>query len=76
MSSGASGQHGPMLAPLLALVPAAGLLLLLASPATAQDIGNPADVGFPIVLLVLAVVAVVFALVWRAVSKKRQDSDR
>lgn len=64
-----------MPAALLALVPAA--LLLLAVPATAQeDAGNPADVGFPIVLLVLAVVAVVFALVWRAVSKKRQDSDR
>lgn len=55
-----------------ALVPA--VLLLLAVPASAQeDAGNPADVGFPIVLLVLAVVSVVFALVWRSVSKRRQD---
>jgi membrane protein implicated in regulation of membrane protease activity len=64
-----------MPARLLALVPAA-LLLLLAPAASAQDGGNPADTGFPVALLVLAVVAVVFALVWRAVSKKRQDSDR
>lgn len=33
---------------------------------------NPA-VGFPIVLIVLTVVAVVAALVWRAVSRKRSD---
>lgn len=64
-----------MPARLVALVPLA-LLLLLAAPASAQDGGNPADTGFPIALVVLAVVAVVFALVWRAVSKKRQDSDR
>jgi membrane protein implicated in regulation of membrane protease activity len=64
-----------MPARLLALVPAA-LLLLLPSAASAQDGGNPADTGFPVALLVLAVVAVVFALVWRAISKKRQDSDR
>jgi len=60
-----------MPARLLAVVPAAALLLLLAVPPFAQDGDNPADVGFPIVLLVLAVVAVVFALVWRAVSKRR-----
>lgn len=51
------------------------VLLLLAGPASAQDGGNPADVGFPIVMLVLAVVAVVFALVWRAVNKNKRDSD-
>lgn len=56
---------------LLALVPA--VLLLLAGPASAQGADNPADVGFPIAMLVLAVVAVVFALVWRAVSKKKSD---
>lgn len=66
---------GAMPARLLALAPAV-LLLALASPASAQSADNPADTGFPIALLVLAVVAVVFALVWRAVSKKRQDSDR
>jgi hypothetical protein len=32
-----------------------------------------AAVGFPIALLVLAVVAVVGALVWRAVSRKRSN---
>jgi hypothetical protein len=50
------------------------LLLMTASPALAQDTtpgGDPA-VGFPIALVVLAVVAVVVALAWRAVSKKRQ----
>jgi membrane protein implicated in regulation of membrane protease activity len=47
------------------------LLLALAGPALAQE-GNPADVGFPIVLLVLAVLAVAFALVWRAVSRRKQ----
>jgi membrane protein implicated in regulation of membrane protease activity len=61
-----------MPAAVVALVPAA-LLLVLAGPAAAQDSDNPADVGFPIALLVLAVVAVVFALVWRAVNKRKQD---
>ena len=60
---------------LVALV-AAALLLLLAAPGHAQDGGNPADTGFPIALVALAVVAVVFALVWRTVSKNRRDSDR
>lgn len=64
----------PLALACLPLTPA--LLLLLAGPAAAQQADQPADVGFPIVLVVLAVVAVVFALVWRAVSKKRQDSDR
>lgn len=62
--------------PAAALLVPPALLLLLVRPAAAQDAGNPADTGFPIALLVLAVVAVVFALVWRAVSKRRQDSDR
>lgn len=62
-----------MPAALLALVPVT--LVLVAGPASAQDGGNPADVGFPIVLLVLLVVSVVFALVWRAVSKNKQDQD-
>lgn len=63
-----------MPAALLALVSLA--LLALAGPAAAQEADNPADVGFPIVLVVLAVVAVVFALVWRSVSKRKHDSDR
>ena len=57
---------------------AAVLSLLLAGPAAAvggQD-DQPAGYGFPIVILVLAVVAVVFALVWRAVSKRRHGSGR
>ena len=62
--------------PAAALVLTPALLLLLAGPAAAQDADSPADTGFPIALLVLAVVAVVFALVWRTVSKRRQDSDR
>lgn len=58
----------------LALTPV--VLLLLAGPASAQDAGgSPADVGFPIVMGGLVVVAVAFALVWRAVSKNKQDSD-
>lgn len=59
----------PALAALLPLP----LLVLLAAPASAQDAGNPADVGFPIVMLVLVVVATAFALVWRARSKKKQE---
>ena len=56
---------------LAALLPLS--LLLLASPASAQDSRNDAEIGFPIALLILAVVATVFALVWRAVSKKKQE---
>ncbi|HVM28904.1 MAG TPA: hypothetical protein VM433_14695 [Mycobacteriales bacterium] len=57
------------------LLASAVALLLLAGPASAQGGGEaqPADTGFPIALLVLAVVAVVFALVWRVVSKRKQD---
>ena len=58
--------------PALALLPLS-LVLLLAGPASAQDSDNPADVGFPVIMLVLIVVATVFALVWRTVSKKKQD---
>lgn len=49
------------------------ILLLLAAPASAQDNGTSAELGFPIAMLVLIVVATVFALVWRARSKKKQD---
>ena len=59
----------PALAALLPL----SLLALLAAPASAQDGGNPADVGFPIAMVVLIVVATAFALIWRARSKKDQD---
>jgi membrane protein implicated in regulation of membrane protease activity len=54
---------------------AAALVLLLAAPALAGGESQPADVGFPIVLVLLAVVAVVFALVWRTVSKRKQSQD-
>lgn len=56
---------------LTAVIPA--VLLLLAAPAAAQDNGQPAETGFPIALVVLAVVATAFALIWRAVSKRKQD---
>lgn len=36
---------------------------------------NPA-VGFPVILVVLAVVAVVGSLVWRSVSRRNSDSKR
>ncbi len=51
------------------------LLLLSASPALAQDQtpGGDAGFGFPVVIVTLIVVATVFALVWRAVSKKKTD---
>lgn len=53
----------PALAPALAPL----LLLLLAGPAVAQDTtpGGSAMTGFPIALVVLAVVASVFAIVVR-----------
>ncbi len=61
----------------LALVPL--LLALLAAPAAAADLlaqdttpGGSAFSGFPIALVVLAVVATVFALVWRSRKQKRQ----
>ena len=51
-----------------------GLLLALIALATREGAANdnPA-VGFPIVLTVLAVVSLVVALVWKAVSKKKAD---
>lgn len=63
------------------LVPLTLLLALLAAPAwaagpTPEDTtpGGSATSGFPIALAVLVVVAVVVALVWRAVSKKKTDA--
>lgn len=62
--------------PLLLLVPLT--LVLLASPASAQDTtpGGSAALGFPIALGVLLVVAVVVALVWRKVSRRKERQDR
>ena len=51
-------------------------VVLLAAPASAQDHGQGAETGFPVALVVLAVVATVFALVWRAVSKRKQQQRR
>jgi hypothetical protein len=48
------------------------LLIGLASRSGAGD-DNPA-VGFPIVLVVLAVVSLVVALAWRAVSRRKASS--
>ena len=56
-----------------ALALTAALVLLVAGPAAAQDNGQGAETGFPVALLVLAVVAVAFALVWRSVSKRKQN---
>ena len=50
------------------------VVIALASRSGASD-DNPA-VGFPIVLAVLAVVSMVFALVWRAVARKRSVQQR
>ena len=49
-------------------------LIALASRDGASD--DNAAVGFPIVLAGLAVIAVVVALVWRAVSRKKSSSSR
>ena len=57
--------------PLVVLV-----LVLVAAPASASGpsgVDDSAATGFPIALAVLAVVATILALVWRAVSKKKQD---
>lgn len=57
----------PALAPL-------ALVLLLAAPARAgvdETPGGSAATGFPVALVVLGVVAVVVALVWRTVSKRK-----
>ena len=59
----------------LFLAPLTTVLVLFAAPAAAQD-PNPTDSsasGFPIALVVLAVVATVFALVVRARNQKRND---
>ena len=55
-------------------LPALLVLLLTAAPAYAQEDGpTDPDIGFPVIMVILIVVATVFALVWRAVSKKRSD---
>ena len=59
----------------LTLAPLTAVLVLLAA-APAQAAANPTDSsasGFPIALVVLAVVATVFALVVRSRSQKRDD---
>lgn len=50
------------------------LLIALANRDGASD--DSAAVGFPIVLVVLAVVSLVAALVWRGVSRRKSDSRR
>ena len=49
------------------------LLLLTASPALAQDTtpGGDPSVGFPVALAVIAFVATIVALTWRAASKRK-----
>ena len=65
------------------LVPAAvfagclTLFLVLIALATREGAADDSPaVGFPIVLVVLAVVSVVVALVWRAVSRKKRVDHR
>ncbi len=66
-----------LIVPIATVAGCLGLLLALialVSRSGASD-DNPA-IGFPIVLAGLAVVAVAFALVWRAVSRKKSSSTR
>ncbi len=66
-----------LIVPVAVIAGCLGLLLALIALATRQGAAddNPA-VGFPIVLVVLAVVAVVTALVWKAVSRKKRVNHR
>lgn len=70
-----SGYTPVMTRTALALAPLTTLLVLLAAgPAGAADDPNPTESsasGFPIALVVLAVVATVFALVVRARNQKK-----
>ena len=67
------------LTPVLTVLGCLSLLGVLIALAVGDDAGDSAEnpaVGFPIVLVVLAVLAVVGGLVWKAVSRKKSDADR
>lgn len=60
-----------LLTPALVIVFCVGLLLaVIALAARSGSSDDSAAIGFPIVLAGLAVAGVVFALVWKAVSKR------
>lgn len=69
-------QNGLGLALTVAAACLALLLLLIAlTTRTSGDETNPA-VGFPVILGGLAVVAILFAVVWRAVHRKKSSGRR
>ncbi|MDP9392205.1 MAG: hypothetical protein M3P31_03425 [Actinomycetota bacterium] len=63
-----------LLTPALVIAGCIALLVVLIGLASRSGSGDDsAAIGFPIVLVVLAVIAVVGAFVWKAVSKKKAD---
>jgi hypothetical protein len=67
-------QNRRLLTPALVVLGCIALLLVviaLASRGSASD--DSAAIGFPIILAGLAVVSVVSAFAWKAVSKKKAD---
>ena len=67
-------QNQRLLTPALVFVGCLALLLLIIGLASRGGSGDDsAAIGFPIILGVLAVVAVVAGAVWKAVSKKKAD---
>ena len=67
-------QNQRLLTPALVFVGCLALLLLVIGLASRSGSGDDsAAIGFPIILGVLAVVAVVGMFVWKAVSKKKAD---
>ena len=67
-------QNQRLLTPALVIVGCIALLLLVIGLASRGGSGDDsAAIGFPIILGVLAVVAVVGMFVWKAVSKKKAD---
>jgi uncharacterized membrane protein len=63
-----------LLTPVLVIAGCIALLLVLIALASRSGSGDDsAAIGFPIVLAVLAVVAVLVGFVWKAVSRKKSD---
>ena len=68
-------QNRRLLTPALVIGGCIALLLVLIALATRSGSGDDsAAIGFPVVLVGLAVVAVVGMLVWKAASKKKSHS--
>ena len=67
-------QNRRLLTPALVIVGCIALLLVVIGLAARDGAADDsAAIGFPIILVVLAVVATVSAVVWKAVAKKRVD---